>query len=73
MLNLTRKVGEVIKIGDDIEIMVTSIHPGRDAKVRIGISAPRAVPVHRKEVYDLLHAPKEEQPAPAIPGPGPPG
>jgi len=48
MLILTRKAGETIVIGDDIEISVVAIAGG---KVRIGVSAPKEVTVHRKEVY----------------------
>ena len=48
MLALTRKKGESIIIGDDIEVTVLSI--AGDA-VKIGIDAPRAVPVNRKEIY----------------------
>ncbi len=53
MLVLTRKIGEEIIINDDILISVEEIGPGR---VKIGIVAPRDVPVHRKEVYDLIAA-----------------
>ena len=49
MLVLSRKRDEVIKIGDDIEITVVDI---RGDKVRLGITAPREVMVHRKEVYE---------------------
>jgi len=48
MLILTRKAGETIVIGDDIEISGVAIAGG---KVRIGVSAPKEVTVHRKEVY----------------------
>ena len=48
MLVLTRKGNQSIMIGDDIEISVLAI---MGEKVRIGIDAPRAVPVFRKEVY----------------------
>ena len=48
MLILTRRVGESIVIGDDI--VVTVVEAGRD-HIRIGISAPRDVAVHRQEVY----------------------
>jgi len=51
MLVLTRKISESIMIGDDIEIMVVSI--GSD-KVRIGVRAPKDVPVHRLELYDAI-------------------
>lgn len=49
MLTLTRKVGESIKIGNDIEIVVKEI---RRNQVRIGIIAPREVPVFREEVLE---------------------
>ena len=48
MLVLTRKSNQSIMIGDEIEISVLSI---MGEKVRIGIEAPRSVPVFRKEVY----------------------
>jgi len=48
MLVLTRKSNQSIMIGDEIEISVLAI---MGEKVRIGIQAPRDVPVYRKEVY----------------------
>ena len=48
MLVLTRKSNQSIMIGDDIEVSVLAIS---GEKVRIGIHAPRDVPVYRKEVY----------------------
>ena len=48
MLVLTRKSNQSIMIGDDIEVSVLAI---TGDKVRIGIEAPRSVPVLRKEVY----------------------
>lgn len=48
MLVLSRKVGERIRIADDIEVVVLEV--GRD-QVRIGVQAPRDVSVHRHEVY----------------------
>jgi len=51
MLTLTRKVGESIRIGDDIEIVVKEI---RRNQVRIGIIAPRDVAIYREEVYDAI-------------------
>lgn len=47
MLVLSRKVGEVIWIGDDVSVMVVDV---RGDKVRLGISAPRDVDVHREEI-----------------------
>ena len=48
MLVLTRKVGEAIMIGNDVTIKVVEV---RGDQVRIGVDAPRSVPVHREEVY----------------------
>ncbi|USK33597.1 carbon storage regulator CsrA [Bacillus sp. F19] len=48
MLVLTRKTGEAIQIGEDIEITVISI---AGDQVKIGISAPENVDIHRKEIY----------------------
>ena len=48
MLVLTRKSNQSIMIGDDVEVSVLSI---MGEKVRIGIQAPRTIPVFRKEVY----------------------
>jgi carbon storage regulator len=52
VLVLTRKGNQSIMIGDDIEVSVLAI---MGEKVRIGIEAPRAVPVFRKEVYIEIH------------------
>ena len=48
MLILTRRAGEKLVIGDDIVIQVLEIH---GSTVRIGIQAPREVPVYREEIY----------------------
>jgi carbon storage regulator len=53
MLVLTRKSNQSIMIGDEIEISVLSI---MGEKVRIGIQAPRDIPVFRKEVYLEIQA-----------------
>jgi len=53
MLVLTRKSNQSIMIGDDVEVSVLSI---MGEKVRLGISAPRDVPVFRKEVYLEIQA-----------------
>jgi len=51
MLVLSRQRDETIMIGDDVEITVVDI---RGDKVRLGITAPSSIPVHRKEVYDAI-------------------
>src|SRR5438876_12415796 len=51
MLVLARQREESIMIGDDIEVRIVDL---RADKVRLGISAPRSVSVHRKEVYDAI-------------------
>ena len=51
MLVLSRKKNESIVINDDIQIVVVEI---RGDKVRLGVEAPREVPVHRREVYDAI-------------------
>ncbi len=48
MLALTRKNGESIVIGNDIEITILDV---KGDQVKLGISAPKAVPVYRKEIY----------------------
>lgn len=51
MLVFTRKRNETIMIGDGIEVRVLRI--GREG-VRLGVTAPPAVPVHRREIYDQI-------------------
>ncbi|MDP7033135.1 MAG: carbon storage regulator CsrA [Planctomycetota bacterium] len=48
MLVLSRSRNETIMIGDEVEITIVEI---KGDTVRVGISAPRSIPVHRKEVY----------------------
>jgi carbon storage regulator len=52
MLVLSRKKNESIVINDDITIVVVEI---RGDKVRLGVEAPKEVPVHRREVFDAIH------------------
>jgi carbon storage regulator len=52
MLILQRKKNESIVINDEITIVVVEI---RGDKVRLGIEAPKDVPVHRREVFDAIH------------------
>lgn len=51
MLVLSRKKNESIVINDDITIVVVEI---RGDKVRLGVEAPKEVPVHRREVFDAI-------------------
>lgn len=58
MLVLSRKLDEVIRIGDDIQIKIIEI---RGDKVRLGIEAPRNVNVHRAEVYEAIQKGSQNQ------------
>jgi carbon storage regulator len=80
MLVLTRQVGEEICIGEDIRVRVVALRGGQ---VRIGIEAPRTVPVYREELLQAVRAANElaSRPDPAalswlrkpdVPGPGGP-
>jgi carbon storage regulator len=53
MLIITRKAGEKIMVGDDIAVHVMEIVGNQ---VRIGIDAPKTVPVHREEIWDAVRA-----------------
>ena len=58
MLILTRKIGESINIGNDVTVTVVGV---QDNNVRVGIDAPKAVPVHRSEIYKRIQAQSVEQ------------
>jgi len=62
MLVLSRKKNESIVINNDITVTVVEI---RGDKVRLGIVAPKEVPVHRQEVFDAIHGKAGGEPAPA--------
>ena len=51
MLILTRKLGECIRIGDDINITLLEI---KGSHVKIGIEAPKNISIHRQEIYDRI-------------------
>ena len=58
MLVLSRQRDESIMIGDDVEIIIVDV---RGDKVRLGITAPREIPVHRREIYDAIQREKAEE------------
>jgi len=58
VLVLTRKSNQSIMIGDEIEISVLSV---MGDKVRIGIQAPRSIPVYRREVYAAIQREREDE------------
>ena len=55
MLVLSRQRDESIMIGDDVEITIVDV---RGDKVRLGITAPKCIPVHRREIYDAIQREK---------------
>ncbi len=59
MLILTHSVGKTIRIGDDIEIIILRVNGNQ---VRVGVSAPQHITVHRDEVYQRIQA---KQPCPS--------
>jgi carbon storage regulator len=61
MLILTRRIGESVMIGDDVTVTVLNVHGNQ---VRIGVHAPRDVPVHREEIFERIrHAQLIEEPS----------
>jgi len=60
MLVLTRKKNESVIINDDITVIVVEV---RGDKVRLGIEAPREMPVHYNEVYEAIRRNMAQQPA----------
>ena len=57
MLALSRKIGESIVIDNDIEIVILDI---KGEQVKVGINAPKTVPVYRKELYDQIQTSNKE-------------
>ena len=59
MLILTRRVGESLKIGEEVTVTVLGV---KGNQVRVGVAAPKSVAVHREEIFERIKA--EQQPAP---------
>jgi carbon storage regulator len=51
MLILTRRVRETLMIGDDVAVTILAV---QGTRVRVGIDAPKATPVHRREIYERI-------------------
>jgi len=60
MLVLSRQKDESIIIGDDVEVTIVDV---RGDKVRLGITAPKEISVHRREVYEAIQREKKEKQA----------
>ena len=53
MLILTRRISETLMIGDSIAVTILSL---KGTRVRVGIDAPKAMPVHRREIYERIRS-----------------
>lgn len=58
MLILTRRVGETVMIGDDVMVTVLGV---KGNQVRLGVSAPKSIAVHREEIYERIRRDQDEQ------------
>lgn len=56
MLILTRRVGETVMIGDEVTVTVLGV---KGNQVRLGVNAPKDIPVHREEIYERIRREKE--------------
>ncbi len=63
MLILTRRVGEVLKIGDNVDVTILAV---KGNQVRIGINAPKNVAVHREEIYSRIKEEQKQQQQPPL-------
>lgn len=69
MLILTRRVGEAVMIGDDVNITVLGV---KGNQVRLGINAPRSIAVHREEIYRRIQREQAGAAGPHEPSPSGP-
>ena len=58
LLILTRKTGESLLVGDDVEITVLSV---RGSQVKLGVNAPKDIAVHRQEIYQKIKDTESQQ------------
>ena len=58
MIVLSRQKNESIIIGDEVQVMIVDV---RGDKVRLGITAPKNIPVHRQEVYEAIQRKKTKR------------
>lgn len=58
MLILTRRVGETLMVGDEVSITVLGV---KGNQVRVGINAPKDVPVHREEIYQRIKGEEDSE------------
>lgn len=65
MLILTRRVGETLMIGDDVTVTVLGV---KGNQVRIGVNAPKDIPVHREEIYERIKREQENSGGTVEPG-----
>ena len=57
MLILTRRVGEILMVGDEVTVTVLGV---KGNQVRIGVNAPKNVAVHRREIYQRIQEEKKQ-------------
>jgi carbon storage regulator len=58
MLILTRKANETLTVGNDVTLTILGV---KGNQVRIGVNAPKEIPVHREEVYNRIKAEKQQE------------